>query len=320
MKIKIVLFTLIMIYSIFGISQTCLPEGITFIDQTTIDNFPSNYPGCQVILGDLVIEWMDYILVTNVDSLLNLTEIQGDLIIGGEYGTPIFESLAGFENLTSVGGDLNINGNFELYSLEGLNNLESIGGQLSIGSNQHLQNILALQNLNSVQSLYISQNNELISLSGIDSLDAFSISDPTLAYSVYIANNDQLSLCNVYSICTYLGLPEMDAYIFSNDINCGTINEVIESCVTTVNELDNSSKNFILYPNPVLDEFEIIFDNKSYDEFTISIFNINGQKIHTKNNLSAQSNMDVSDLNPGMYFVKIQFENGEQVTRKFVKD
>ena len=53
---KLFLFTLISLVSLSSISQSCLPEGITFSTQEQIDNFQTVYPGCTEIEGDVKIE------------------------------------------------------------------------------------------------------------------------------------------------------------------------------------------------------------------------------------------------------------------------
>jgi hypothetical protein len=37
-------------------SQGCLPEGITFTTQAQIDSFQINYPGCNAVEGNVIIE------------------------------------------------------------------------------------------------------------------------------------------------------------------------------------------------------------------------------------------------------------------------
>lgn len=85
--------------------QTCLPGGITFNEQVSIDNFLSNYPGCNGILGDVVIEGAT---ITNLDSLIYLSSVGGGLTI---RNNDILANLTGLENLTSIGGGLNISSN-----------------------------------------------------------------------------------------------------------------------------------------------------------------------------------------------------------------
>ncbi|RLD23011.1 MAG: hypothetical protein DRI54_07895, partial [Bacteroidetes bacterium] len=61
--------TLLIAFSFFfqtlTISQTCLPEGITFSTQAEIDNFQTNYPGCTEISGVVTIKGNN---ITNLDG------------------------------------------------------------------------------------------------------------------------------------------------------------------------------------------------------------------------------------------------------------
>jgi len=91
------LFTILSIFFPF-VSIACLPDGITFSNQSEIDNFPIDYPDCDVIEGNVIISGTDII---NLNGLLNIEIIEGDLII---------------------------NNNNELNDLNGLNNLITIEG------------------------------------------------------------------------------------------------------------------------------------------------------------------------------------------------
>ena len=54
----------------------CLPEGITFTSQAQVDGFPSDFPGCTMIGGDVLIEGGD---ITHLDSLHALEDMEGYL-------------------------------------------------------------------------------------------------------------------------------------------------------------------------------------------------------------------------------------------------
>ena len=94
-------------------TQPCLPEGIVFGTQASIDNFTNDYPGCNAIIGDLT--------------------ILGDDIV----------FLNGLDVIQSVGGDLVITAATSLQRLEGLT-LDSVFGDFAIASNPSLQTIEAL--------------------------------------------------------------------------------------------------------------------------------------------------------------------------------
>ncbi len=97
--------------------NNCLPNGITFTTQEEIDNFQTNYPGCNEIGGDVEIYGNS---ITNLDGLNVLTTIGGKLTITNNYN---LTSLNGLENLASIAGELEIIQNNNLTSLTGLDNI-----------------------------------------------------------------------------------------------------------------------------------------------------------------------------------------------------
>lgn len=170
-------------------AQSCLPEGITFSNQVEIDNFQANYPGCQVIEGDVLISldgisnlqglsavrkiagnlriWLGS-SITSLQGLHNIDTIGGEFLVfgaeivnfqemqqlrhvGGLYigGNPALTSLAGLENIQVIPGDLSVVGASQLTNLSGLDNLQHIGGTFSIST----YNDSLLQNLSGVGSL-----------------------------------------------------------------------------------------------------------------------------------------------------------------------
>jgi hypothetical protein len=146
--------------------QGCLSEGISFPNQSSIDNFPSNYPGCDTILGDLNVFFNGN--NNNVDSLYSIKCIQGDLNFRFENVT----NLSGLNNLTRIEGDLTFYQTaFENFS--GLENLQIVGGRVDIRENNSLLNLEGLNGLDSILSatLYIRNNLSLVDLNGLNNLD-----------------------------------------------------------------------------------------------------------------------------------------------------
>ncbi len=76
MKKLALLLLLTVIFQIIVISQGCLPDGILFTSQTEIDNFPSIYPGCNVIEGQVVISVETPVKLTT-PGRFNLTTCAG---------------------------------------------------------------------------------------------------------------------------------------------------------------------------------------------------------------------------------------------------
>lgn len=299
-------------------AQTCLPDGITISHQSTIDNFPDYYPGCQVILGDVIITGVD-IDVSNVDSLFSINEIQGDLIFEGlDYGLLEFESLVGLYNLTTIGGDLQLNGLMQTTTFEGLNSLESIGGKLWIGANPMLEDISGLSNLTEIDGpVWFSFNPSVNSLEGLENID------PTGIEYIYIAHNELLSDCSISSLCAFLSLNTApnDATINLNSDGCNSIEEVLEECSTTA--ILSPSVNlaeFQILPNPVVSQFRISFQSNTSTLFSIRIFDFKGIELVYEKELSDQSRINIGNLSSGLYILQVEFEDGYRSSRKFVKE
>ncbi|MDP3444048.1 MAG: hypothetical protein Q8T08_14425, partial [Ignavibacteria bacterium] len=143
------------------VSQSCLPDGITFTNQAAIDNFQTNFPDCNEIEGNVLIEGTS---INNLNGLSVLASIGGDLVISGNDS---LTSLSGIDNLASIGGNLNIAYN-ALTNIEGLDNLISIGGDLIIARNNALTSLSGINNLASIGGdLDITWNDALTSITGL---------------------------------------------------------------------------------------------------------------------------------------------------------
>ena len=272
-------------------SQTCLPEGIYFGHQLSINSFQTDYPNCTEIEGDVEIHTQ---LIDNLNGLSNLTRIGGDLKISGSSPNPEFVNLDGLnnlksigkdftlnvyhslsditalENLTTVGGDLKIGSNSALQYLTGLENLTSIGGSLSIRDNTSLKSLTVFENLTSIDGdIDIYYNTSLNSLSGLENIDNFSVSNLSITF------NNNLSTCDNEVICNYLENPNGIVLIHTNAPGCNNSAEVVSDCgvnlpcLTYGNyyfsnqaEIDNFQSN---YPNCIVIEGDVIIDDYGSD-------------------------------------------------------
>jgi hypothetical protein len=167
-------FYLILILFLFStpfvLAQSCLPSGMTFTTQQQIDDFATNYPNCNEIEGNVLIEESIFEDITNLNGLAQLVSIGGDLVINYNYE---LTNLSGLENITSIGGSLTIHQNVDLPNLSGLENIVSVGGDLQISNNYALPNISGLENIASIgEKLTISNNWVLTNLSGLVSLSS----------------------------------------------------------------------------------------------------------------------------------------------------
>ncbi len=89
--------------------------------------------------------------------------------------------------------------------------------------------------------------------------------------------------------------------------------------LTPIINLEQKKEEWInIYPNPVLNEFNIAFNNTEVQN--LSILDTNGKVIFQKM-MSKNENMVKfsGELPPGLYIVKLTGRNGEIITQKFVK-
>ncbi|MFN0034446.1 MAG: hypothetical protein ACKVUS_05215, partial [Saprospiraceae bacterium] len=225
------------------IAQNCLPGGITFTTQAEVDAFPTNYPGCTNIEGNVTINDGDNnAFITNLNGLSNVTSIGGNLEVFS--GCDGLINLNGLNNLTTVGGRLNIYDCDGLISLNGLNNLTSIGGRMDIHASDALVNLAGLDNLLSVGGIcQVHSNDAQTSMDGLGSLASvggdFDIYDnplltnldgleslTTIGDGLAIFLNPLLSVCNAQGICDYLANPANPASIHDNALGCDSRTEV----------------------------------------------------------------------------------------------
>jgi len=149
-------------------AQTCLPDGIRFSSQAALDAFSTDYPGCTMILGSVLIEESVTGDIKNLNGLSTVNRVGRNLEISDNYS---LESLTGLDNLLEIGEVLSIAGNQSLLNLEALGQLSQVGQSLRVGSNKALKNLKGLHSIRRIsQDLSISDNLTLRNLVGLDSL------------------------------------------------------------------------------------------------------------------------------------------------------
>lgn len=71
-----------------------------------------------------------------------------------------------------------------------------------------------------------------------------------------------------------------------------------------------------VYPNSFVDK---VFVESVEDINLIEVFNTIGERLKVQNENCSQSEIDFSNLDNGIYFLKISLENGSVVTKKILK-
>lgn len=175
-----------------SMAQSCFPNGITFTNQEDIDQFAANFPNCVEIEGFLRIEEAEDGNITNLNGLIQLGHIGGNLeiifnqdledLIGLNFiqnidgsvwitQNPSLKNLNGLYNLTDVGGFFNVSFNDALFNLNGIENLRTVGDYFTVQFNESLNNVSSLDSLISVGDFFtIQQNPSLEQISFFESL------------------------------------------------------------------------------------------------------------------------------------------------------
>jgi len=346
MKKFATLILLVFILQHISYSQSCLPEGITFSTQAEIDSFQINYPDCTEIEGTVVVSGVDitnlvglsvltsvgeYLEINNNDSLSSLTGLDNltsvrDLWIhrnelltnlsGLEnvvsitrdlwiYFNDSLASLNGLENVNFIAGGLRINKNNNLISLSGLDNLTTVRKFLEIEHNESLVSLTALNKLTSIgDNLIIWNNAVLANLTGLNNIDAGSI------IGLGIAENPNLSNCEVESICNYLSSPIGEILISDNAPGCNDQEEIVKACEgSSVDEIDISNQ-LSIYPNPFSTSTTIEYELQNSEFVTVTILSNLGKQIMMIREKQSSGKQQITwnaNENPsGVYYLTIQ--------------
>lgn len=276
--------------------------------------------------SDLMIEG-NYAL-QNCKGMENLKRVGGSLVVGCIAGWMHYnrslKSLAGFNNLSSVGGLLWINCNDSLTDLTGLESLVTIGDGLAINGNKLLASLTGLENLISCGGRIIiggwwedcDGNPMLASLNGIRNIDPESIME------LRIRNNSSLTLCNIACICNYLLDSSATVVITENATGCNGLVEVKEACNWYGIEEDKALPLVTVHPNPCANcMVTITLTNTSPgQDIHLSCFNNLGQDVFNQQLFSSQleSIINVADWQPGIYLV-VNYSEGKPIARsKFI--
>ncbi|MCB2222019.1 MAG: T9SS type A sorting domain-containing protein [Bacteroidetes bacterium] len=292
----------------------CLPDGIAFTTQNQVDSFYYNYPNCPVIGGNITIQGDD---ISNLNGLHSLRTIEGDLRI--KFNNNLTD-ISGLGNLTKVGGTLLIYFNYSLTNLAGLDSLIQIGDNLEIYTNPNLSSLSGLESLTIIgNNLKIVDNNSLNDLMALTNLSA-----NTFAY-LQITSNDNLSACQVESICDYLLNNNGTASIKNNAPGCNSQQEVEDACnsIQTNIPLSSDDDNFTIIPNPLGLSSFITYTLRDNSHVTLEILDLSGRSIeHLVNENQQQGKQQVifntEGLKPGIYFCTLKTSDGMQ-TRKIIK-
>jgi polyhydroxybutyrate depolymerase len=262
----------------------CLADGFYFSSQNQIDNFQSDHPYCEEIMGDVEISGND---ITNLDGFENIKMIDGKLKI---FNNPNLENVSGFGHLETINGDFEVGSNGSLVNFSGLENLKTIDGDLKIYNNAAL-NILT----------------------GLDSITPESIKDLIIAY------NENLSYCHIESICYYLyNGPYGSVTIQDNkpDSDCSNATRLQQSCPPPVDIAEQGFESLTsINPNPFTTSTTFEYELNQPETATITFYNQFGKLVDVIE-VNQQKGLNrfiwtPENLADGVYYFRL--EAGEQI-------
>lgn len=132
--------------------------------------------------------------------------------------------------------------------------------------------------------------------------------------NIEIINVDSI-VAGVYTVTVnHKGNLQSGSQDFSLVINGVTMNSL--SDLTT----DANTDGLTVFPNPTNEVLNIEFDSREFEELTVTIYSLNGQKqLETQLINQGANKLDVSELSEGIYVLEIQDENSNIVsTQKII--
>lgn len=222
----------------------------TFSNNAT---YSFGFPVIQTIEGNLSIT--NNANLTAITGFDNLTEIGGDFNLN-QYGT----SIPLMNSLTTISGDLNINTN-DIANLSGLNNLASISGDLNIYQYLGLTSFYNFNNLTSVGGSFIHETywSETSILPTFNNLQ-------TIGNQISIVNSTLTNLDLFQNITILLGLELINNPNLSN-LNSLNLNHLETLKIVENDALTNLSFNNVTIPSNTLVEV-FIEDNENLTSLT----------------------------------------------------
>ncbi|WP_196886248.1 T9SS type A sorting domain-containing protein [Aureivirga sp. CE67] len=224
------------------------------------------------------------------------------------------------ENISDL-ENLYISGNFMFENL----NSSSLK-EISIQNNVSIEN-LTIENSGSLNKLTIENTEVLenLNISNTDNLYELKIIENDLLGSINIPNSDELTLIEIIDnpnldLCSidcdkiselYHNYYNNDIFIENNGENC-SIDSICLDIIINVDE--EELIEFSILPNPASKEITVV---SNLNISKIEIFDITGKKIIQKFNTDQ---INVQNLENGIYFIKIFDSRNNIITEKFVKE
>jgi hypothetical protein len=150
-----------------------------------------------------------------------------------------------------------------------------------------------------VGSPYIKCNTDTLIISGNPTGGTISYSGSGLSGSTFY--------CSVAGIGTH---PISYSYTGTNGCsNSTTTNIQVNSCVG-IHEIDNLNSLISIYPNPANDKLNIKINKfNNTNQYKFKLVSVEGKELKSESLINSQTEIDVSDLSNGIYFLEVNTAN-----------
>ena len=106
------------------------------------------------------------------------------------------------------------------------------------------------------------------------------------------------------------------------DINPVVMTNTTTNVIATATSsplVSNSGNTYFIHPNPANDQINFIFNSNNQSNVDLKIISVDGRVLMTKQNITSNQSVDISNLSTGIYFCILSNSNGSQVL-KLVKE
>lgn len=257
------------------------------------------------LIGFSSLTHVDYVSIyncglKNIDFLSHLESVEGGILI---YNNPALLNIDAFSKIK------------EMFFLD-------------ICNNAVLENVHGLSSLTKAEDVWISENNSLKDLSGLEVLD-------TIVTSLVITFHPNLVSINALGNLKHIG---MNVGISHNMSLCEcsvvadwlTNSNVVKGSIALVDNMPpcnsatmtsidniNAVERIAVYPNPASDKSIFDFGNTILN-YTISIYDINGCLVYRFQNVNSSLTVDWKENAKGIYLYSICSEAGEVQNGKII--
>ena len=134
--------------------------------------------------------------------------------------------------------------------------------------------------------------------------------------TIIITNNTEGIICTMNDTLYWKETEVLPgAYIGNWDILSN--NGGVEEDISTSTEKILNDQNIEIFPSPAYDYFSI---NGDFDNYSFTVFDINGQILGTYNNIQPLEKVNISGYSSGVYFVQFWNKNHRSISiKKIVK-